>query len=173
MTTHPPIPGIELGPNERIIEHGTLLGYPWWITKLPEQMGEDSSLADLLLHTDRYIADFTIPTDHPAAQAYKLEGIYERDIDRVMGIPYNDDMPHTHQTVPGRGLVRITCSSHFIRHKVDHPRAAVFNHMRSLILGYHQADTPENGVLFRELGDLTRTIAAAEARRDRLLGIAN
>lgn len=162
MTTFPPIPGIELGPNERIIEHGTLLGYPWWLTTLPETDG-----------TDRYIADFIIPAEHPAARAYTLQGIYERDIDRVMGIPYNDDMPHTHQTVPGRGLVRITCSSYFIRHKVDNPLAAVFNHMRSLILGYYQADTPENGVLFRELGDLTRTIAAAEARRDRLLGIAS
>ena len=171
MTTFPPIPGIELGTDEQIIDHDTLLGYPWWITKLPEQMGEDSSMADLLLHTDRYIADFIIPTDHPAAQAYKLEGIYERDIDLVMGIPYNDDMPHTHQTVPGRGLVRITCSSYFIRHKVDNPHAAVFNHMRSLILGYHQADTPENDALFMELRDLTRTIANAQQRLDKLLNI--
>lgn len=171
MSEHPPIPGVELGADEQIIDHGTLLGYEWWITKLPEQMGEDSSMADLLLHTDRYVADFIIPTYHPAAQAYKLEGIYVRDIDRAMGIPYNDDMPHTHQTVPDRGLVRITCSSHFIRHKVDNPHAAVFNHMRSLILGYHQADTYENEALFKELREITFTIASAEARRDHLLDL--
>lgn len=41
--------------------------------------------------------------------------------------------------------------------------------MRSLILGYHQADTPENGVLLRELGGLTRTIANAQQRLDKLL----
>lgn len=173
MTTFPPIPGVELGADEQIIDHGTLLGYEWWITKLPAKGDTDSSVADIFLPADRYVADFTIPTDHPAAQAYALEDIYERDIDRVMGIPYNDDMPHTHQTVPDRDLVCITCSSYFIRHKVDQPHAAVFNHMRSLILGYHQADTLENGVLFRELRDVTRTIAAAEARRDRLLGISN
>lgn len=171
MTTHPPIPGVDLGVDEQIIDHGTLLGYEWWITKLPEQMGEDSSMADLLLHADRYVADFTIPTDHPAARAYTLEDVYVRDIDRAMGIPYNDDIPHVHQTVPGLDLVRITCSSHFIRHKVDHPHAAVFNHMRSLILGYHQADTPENGVLFRELREITFTIASTEARRRKLLDL--
>lgn len=169
MAKHPPIPGVELGPAERVLEHGTLLGYDWWITKLPETGGDNSSVADILLLADRYVADFTIPADHPAAQAYELDDVYERDIDWVMGIPYNDDMPHAHETVPGRGLVRITCSSYFIRHKVDQPHAAVFNHMRSLILGYHQADTPENGVLVKELRDITRTIASAQKHRDKLL----
>lgn len=171
MTTFPSIPGVELDASEQIIDHGTLLGYGWWITKLPEQMGEDISMADLLLHADRYVADFIIPDYHPAARAYTLEDVYVSDIDRAMGIPYNDDMPHTHQTVPGRGLVRITCSSHFIRHKVDNPHAAVFNHMRSLILGYHQADTPENEALFLELREITFTIASAEARRRKLLDL--
>lgn len=171
MSEFPPIPGVDLGADEQIIDHGTLLGYEWWITKLPEQMGEDRSIADCLIHADRYVADFIIPADHPAARAYTLEDVYVRDIDRAMGIPYNDDMPHTHQTVPGRGLVRITCSSHFIRHKVDNPHAAVFNHMRSLILGYHQADTPENEALFLELREITFTIASAEARRRKLLDL--
>lgn len=173
MSEFPPIPGIELGPNERIIEHGTQLGYEWWITKLPETGGENSSVADVLAPSDRYVADFTIPVAHPAAQAYELDDVYQSEIDRVMGIPYNDDIPHTYETVPGRDLVRITCSSYFIRHKVEQLQAAVFNHMRSLILGYYQADTPENGELVKELRILTLTIAAAEARRDRLLGISN
>ena len=171
MSEFPPIPGVELGADEQIIEHGTLLGYEWWITKLPEQIDADSSLADVLIHTHRYVADFNIPAYHPAARAYVLEDIYERDVDRVMGIPYNDDMPHAHQTVPGRDLVRITCSSHFIRHKVDNRHAAVFNHMRSLILGYHQANTPENEALFEELREITYTIASAEARRSKLLDL--
>lgn len=171
MTTFPPIPGVELGVDEQIIDHGTLLGYPWWITKLPEQMGTDSSMVDRLIHADRYIADFTIPAYHPAARAYTLEDVYVRDIDRAMGIPYNDDMPHVHCPVPGRDLVRITCSSHFIRHKVDQPHAAVFNHMRSLILGYHQANTPENEALFEQLREITYTIASAEARRAKLLDL--
>lgn len=171
MSEHPPIPGVELGEDEQVIDHGTLLGYEWWITKLPEQMSADSSIADLLIHADRYVADFTIPAYHPAAQAYTLQDVYVRDVDRAMGIPYNDDMPHFHHTVPGRGLVRITCSSHFIRHKVDQPQAAVFNHMRSLILGYHQADTPENEALFEQLREITYTIASAEARRTKLLDL--
>lgn len=171
MSEHPPIPGVELGGDEQVIDHGTLLGYPWWITKLPEQMGTDIPNVDRLIHADRYVADFIIPAYHPAAQAYTLEDVYVRDIDRAMGIPYNDDMPHTHQTVPGRGLVRITCSSHFIRHKVDQPHAAVFNHMRSLILGYHQANTYENEALFKELREITFTIASAEARRRKLLDL--
>lgn len=158
MSDFPPIPGLELGSNEKIIDHGTLLGYDWWITKLPENDGGE-----------RYVADVIIPADHPAAQAYALEDVYQSDIDRVMGIPYNDDVPHTYAAVPGRDLVRITCSSYHIRHRTEQRYAAVFNHMRSLILDYHQANTLENGVLFRELRDVTRTIAAAQKRRDELL----
>lgn len=161
MSEHPPIPGVELGADEQIIDHGTLLGYDWWITELPENDGGA-----------RYVADFTIPADHPAAQAYELEDVYRSDIDRVMGIPYNDDVPHTFAAVPGRDLVRITCSSYHISHRTEQRYATVFNHMRSLILGYHQANTLENGVLFRELRDITRTIADATQRRDQLLGIA-
>lgn len=171
MSEFPPIPGVDLGADEQIIDHGTLLGYEWWITKLPEQMGEDIPNVDRLIHADRYVADFTIPVYHPAARAYTLQDVYVRDVDRAMGIPYNDDMPHVHHTVPGHGLVRITCSSHFIRHKVDQPHAAVFNHMRSLILGYHQANTPENEALFEQLREITYTIASAEARLEKLLDL--
>lgn len=170
MSEHPPIPGVDLGEDEQIIDHGTLLGYPWWLTKLPEQVGEDSSMADVFLHADRYVADFTIPAYHPAARAYTLEDIYVRAIDHAMGIPYNDDMPHIHRTVPGRDLVRITCSSYFIRHKVDQPHAAVFNHMRSLILGYHQANTPENAEWCDQLETALRERDAAEKRVNQLLG---
>lgn len=161
MSEHPLIPGVELGEDEQIIDHGTLLGYPWWLTTLPENDG-----------TERYVADFIIPATHPASFAYRLD-VYQSDVDRALHIPYNDDIPHVANEIPGQLEMRIVLSSFHIRHDVHDLRAVVTGQMRSLILGYHQADTPENGVLFRELGDLTRTIAAAEARRDRLLGIAN
>lgn len=143
MTTHPPIPGVELGASEQIIDHGTLLGYPWWLTKLPEKMGEDSTMADLFLHADRYVADFIIPADHPASCAYRLD-VYQSDVDRALRIPYNDDIPHVAHEIPNRSEIRIVLSSFHIRHSVHDLRAAVTGQMRSLILGYHQAATKEN-----------------------------
>lgn len=143
MSEHPPIPGVALDASEQIIDHGTLLGYPWWLTKLPEQMGEDSTMADVFLHADRYVADFIIPADHPASFAYRLD-VFQSDVDRALRIPYNDDIPHVAYEISGQLEMRIVLSSFHIRHSVRDLRAAVTGQMRSLILGYHQADTEEN-----------------------------
>ena len=60
MSEHPPIPGVDLGEDEQIIDHGTLLGYEWWLTTCREDDG-----------TLRFIADILLPARHPVARAYK------------------------------------------------------------------------------------------------------
>lgn len=158
MSEYPPIPGVELGEDEQIIDHGTLLGYPWWITTLPENDG-----------TDRYVADFIIPAEHPASCAYSLE-IFQSDVDRALRIPYNDDIPHVAYEIPNRSETRIVLSSFHIRHDVRDLRAAVTGQMRSLILGYHQAATEENDRWCNQLTQAIRDRNDAEKRIENLLG---
>lgn len=170
MSEHPPIPGVELDASEQIIDHGTLLGYPWWLTKLPEQMGEDSTMADVFLHADRYVADFIIPADHPASFAYRLD-VYQSDVDRALHIPYNDDIPHVANEIPNRSETRIVLSSFHIRHSVRDLRAAVTGQMRSLILGYHQAATEENDRWCNRLTQAVRDRNDAVKRIENLLDL--
>lgn len=158
MTTHPPIPGVELGADEQIIEHGTLLRYPWWLTTLPEKDG-----------TVRYVADFLIPADHPASCAYRLD-VFQSDVDRALRIPYNDDIPHVAYEIPNRSETRIVLSSFHTRHTVHDLRAAVTGQMRSLILGYHQAATEENDRWCNRLVKAVRDRNDAIKRLDHLLG---
>lgn len=158
MTTHPPIPGVALDASEQIIDHGTLLGYPWWLTTLPENDG-----------TDRYVADFIIPATHPASFAYRLD-VYQSDVDRALRIPYNDDIPHVANEIPGQLEMRIVLSSFHIRHDVHDLRAAVTGQMRSLILGYHQAATEENDRWCNRLVKAVHDRNDATRRIDHLLG---
>lgn len=158
MTTHPPIPGVALDASEQIIDHGTLLRYPWWLTTLPETDG-----------TDRYVADFIIPADHPASCAYRLD-VFQSDVDRALRIPYNDDIPHVANEIPNRSETRIVLSSFHIRHTVHDLRAAVTGQMRSLILGYHQAATEENDRWCNRLVQAVRDRNDATKRIDHLLG---
>ena len=53
MSEYPPIPGVELGEHERITDHGTLLGYEWWVTLYRRE------------NTEKFIADFLIQTPTP------------------------------------------------------------------------------------------------------------
>lgn len=158
VSDYPPIPGVKLGEHERIIDHGTLLGYPWWLTILTENDG-----------TDRYVADFIIPADHPASCAYRLD-IFQSDVDRALRIPYNDDIPHVAHEIPNRSETRIVLSSFHIRHTVHDLRAAVTGQMRSLILGYHQAATEENHRWCNRLTQAIRDRDDATKRVDHLLG---
>lgn len=158
MTTFPPIPGVELGEDEQIIDHGALLGYPWWLTTLPEKDG-----------TDRYVADFIIPAEHPASCAYHLD-VFQSDVDRALRIPYNDDIPHIAKEIPNRSETRIVLSSFHIRHSVHDLRAAVTGQMRSLILGYHQAATEENDRWCNRLTQAIRDRNDAAKRIENLLG---
>ena len=154
MSEYPPIPGVKLGNHERIIDHGTLLGYEWWVTLCQRE------------NTEKFIADFLIPDTNPAARAYRL-GLPRNIIDRALNIPYSDDMPHIVDELPGR--FRITLSSYHIRNKVRDCHSMVIGHMWSLILGYDQADTTENAVWCDQLQRAVHDRNDAEKRLEQLI----
>lgn len=156
MAEHPPIPGVDLDDKETIVGHGNLLGYDWWITRVELDEGPD-----------RYVADIILPFEHPLAQAYQAidgaDDVFQGNIDSALRVPYNDDMPHRWESCD-QGL-RVFFSSHHVRWQLNRPHEAVEAQMRSMILAFHELDTPET---MQWAGELKQALAARSAADERV-----